>query len=371
MKILWISWKDTSHPQAGGAEVVMHELSKRMLADGHEVTLLTARHAGSTARDVIDGVHIIRVGNNRYVHPFAALAYYIRHLRNKFDLVIEDVNTAAYFSPFFKDTAKQVLFYHQLAREIWFQETPAPLSYVGYYVLEPLATFALGRPNVPTITISESTKKDLQKFGFKPERIHIISEGTHLAPVNDLAKIKKYAAPTLLSLGAMREMKRTLEQVKAFELAKKELPALTMKLAGDASGSYGRQVLDYISQSPYKDDIEYLGRVTNEQKLELMQRCQLISVTSLKEGWGLIVTEAASQGTPAVVYDVDGLRDSVRDGVTGSVTACTPTALAHGIVALLEDKKQYQSARQAGWEWSKTITFEQSYADLKQALEIT
>lgn len=370
MNILWLSWKDTTHPGAGGAEVVMHELSKRMIADGHAVTLLTARHPGATATDTIDGVSVIRVGNNRYTHSFAALAYYAKHLRNRFDIVIEDVNTAAYFSPFLKDSARRVLFYHQLAREIWHLEMKPPFSHIGYHVLEPLATFALSRPNITTITISESTKKDLQKFGFKPENIHIISEGTHMKPAADIASIKKFDRPTVLSLGAMREMKRTLEQVKAFELAKRRMPELQMKIVGDASGEYGQQVLRYIEQSPYSDDIAYLGRVSDEDKIAVMQKSHLIAVTSIKEGWGLIVTEANSQGTPAVVYDVDGLRDSVRNGETGIVTAVNPAALADGIVHLLSDQAVYDTMRQAAWEWSKTITFEQSYKDLKTILEI-
>lgn len=371
MRILWLSWKDTTHPGAGGAEVVMHELSKRMIADGHEVTLLTARYPGSSKEDTIDGVHVIRVGNNRYTHPFAALAYYAKHLRNTFDIVIEDVNTAAYFSPFLKDTAQQVLFYHQLAREIWYLEMKPPFSQLGYYFLEPLATFAMSRPNVTTVTISESTKKDLQKFGFKPERIKIISEGLHIEPAKDIAPIEKYEHPTILSLGAMREMKRTLDQVKAFELAKEYMPELRMKLAGDASGDYGQRVLRYIQQSPYHDDIEYLGRVSDEQKRTIMQQAHLIVVTSVKEGWGLIVTEANSQGTPAVAYDADGLRDSVRTGETGIVTAVNPSALADGIVALLQDPERYQAMRQTAWQWSKQITFDQSYKDLKAALEIS
>ncbi len=371
MKILWISWKDTSHPGAGGAEVVMHELSKRMIADGHEVTLLTARHPGSTRHDVIDGVKVIRIGNNRYVHPFAALRYYVKNLRNKFDLVIEDVNTAAYFSPFFKDSAQQVLFYHQLAREIWFLETPAPMSHVGYHILEPLATRLLSQPKVTTITISDSTKKDLERFGFKSDRIKIISEGTHLQAASDISKLKKYTTPTMLSLGAMREMKRTLEQIKAFEIAKKDIPDLQLKVAGDTSGAYGEQVMAYIAKSPHKKDIECLGRVSDEKKMELMQRCHFIGVTSIKEGWGLIVTEAASQGTPAVVYDVDGLRDSVKNGKTGIVTKPQPAELAKGIVQLLSmPTADYQKLRNAAWEWSKTITFEQSYKDLKKALQI-
>ena len=56
-------WKDIRHPEAGGAESVTHELMRRLAADEHEVTLVTARYPGSAERDEIDGVRIRRVGN--------------------------------------------------------------------------------------------------------------------------------------------------------------------------------------------------------------------------------------------------------------------------------------------------------------------
>ncbi len=78
MKILWLSWKDKHHPYAGGAEVVLHELCKRLVADGHEVTILTARYPGSKKYDTIDGARIVRIGSNPYNQSFLALMYYLR-----------------------------------------------------------------------------------------------------------------------------------------------------------------------------------------------------------------------------------------------------------------------------------------------------
>jgi glycosyltransferase involved in cell wall biosynthesis len=101
-----------------------------------------------------------------------------------------------------------------------------------------------------------------------------------------------------------------------------------------------------------------------------MRRSHLIVVTSVKEGWGLIVSEAASQGTPAVVYDVDGLRDSVRHQETGLVVAAQPTALAAAAAELLTDDPTYSRLQTAGWEWSKSLTFDQSYRDFKHILEL-
>jgi glycosyltransferase involved in cell wall biosynthesis len=369
MKILWLTWKDYTHPEAGGAEVVLRELAQRQVADGHQVSFLTIQHPGSAKSETLDGIDVIRVGTNRYLHPFQALGYYVRKLRNRYDIVIEVVNTAPYFALPFGGRARTYAFYHQLARDIWFIETKPPLSWLGYYLLEPVGTWLLGQAKAPLITISESTKHDLARYGWKPEHTHVISEGIEIEPIKSLAEVKKFSQPTLLALGSQRGMKRSLDQIKAFEIAKKELPSLQLKLAGQASGAYGQKVLKAIEMSPYKNDIEYLGRVSIEEKIRLMQKSHLLLMTSVKEGWGLTVTEANSQGTLAVVYNVDGLRDSVRNNQTGLIAEKnTPEAVADAVVQLLQDKKLYARLQEAAWQWSKKITFDASYRDFTAAL---
>jgi glycosyltransferase involved in cell wall biosynthesis len=164
-------------------------------------------------------------------------------------------------------------------------------------------------------------------------------------------------------------MKRTLETVRAFAYVKKEIPNAQLVIAGDMSGVYGEQVAREVAASLFVNDIAILGRISKEKKVEVLQRSHIITVTSVKEGWGLVVTEANSQGTPAVVYNVDGLRDSVRDGVTGSVTIQNkPELLAQAIVILLKDKDKYEQRRSAAHAWSKEITFDRSYTDFKKIL---
>lgn len=370
MNILWLAWKDQNHPARGGAEVVLHELINRQLAEGHNVTLLTAKYPGAKRKEQLpNGLRIIRIGSNRILHSLQALAYYLCFLRGNFGLIIETVNTAPYFSLLFRGRAKGIAFYHQLARKVWFFEAKAPLSYIGFFLIEPLATWLLSRARTPLVTVSESTKHDLSRFGWSSDRTHIISEGICFEPIKTLQSVKKFDNPTVLSLGAIRGMKRTLDQIRAFEIAKQTIPSLQMKIAGDASGKYGKEVLAAINQSSCRKDIEVLGRVNEQQKQRLMQQSHVITVTSIKEGWGLIVTEAASQGTPAIVYDADGLRDSVRHHETGLVVLPGPERLAAATVFSLRDKRRYQSMRRAAWEWSKRITFDKSYRDLKQAME--
>ena len=85
----------------------------------------------------------------------------------------------------------------------------------------------------------------------------------------------------------------------------------------------------------------------------------MLLVPAVREGWGLVVTEANAMGTPAVAYNVPGLRDSVVNGVTGVlVSNNTPNDLAECAIALLRDQvllEKYsnnalENSRQYNWD---------------------
>jgi len=356
-KILWFTWKDKKNSLAGGAEIVNEELAKRLAQNGYEVKLIVGGYKDATPKEIIDGYEVIRVGG-RWTVYWQAYKYYKKNLQGWADLVIDEINTIPFFSKFYVKE-KNILFIHQLCREIWFYQMFFPLNWIGY-IIEPIYLRLLnGRP---VITISNSTKSELQKLGFKD--IQIISEGIEIEPVDNLEQITKYPNPTILSLGSIRAMKRTKDILQAYNLAKQSIPNLELVIAGDSNDPYGQEFLQELEKSDYKQDIQYLGKVSIDKKIELMQKSHIILVTSVKEGWGLIVTEANSQGTPAIVYDVDGLRDSVIDSQTGIVcTTNTPVNLAQNIAKLFSDQTLYDKLRQESYKFSQSINFEQSYKD--------
>ena len=356
-KILWFTWKDKKNPLAGGAEIVNEELAKRLVQDGHQVKLIVGGYTGAEATEVIDGYEIIRVGG-RWTVYWQAYQYYQKHLKGWADLVIDEINTVPFFAKFYVKE-KNILFIHQLCREIWFYQMFFPLNWIGY-IIEPIYLRLLN--DRPVITISNSTKSELQKLGFKD--ISIISEGIEIDPVDNLDTITKYPNPTILSLGSIRAMKRTKDILQAYNLAKQSIPNLELVIAGDSNDPYGQEFLQKLEKSDYKQDIQYLGKVAIDKKIELMQKSHIILVTSVKEGWGLIVTEANSQGTPAIVYNVDGLRDSVIDNQTGLICSTnTPQTLAENISKLFSDQILYDKLRQESYKFSQSINFEQSYKE--------
>jgi glycosyltransferase involved in cell wall biosynthesis len=365
MNILWFTWKDLTHPLAGGAEVVNEELAKRLVEDGNEVIFIVGGYKGMKNESTKSGYRIIRLGNRLSVY-WKAYRYYKKNFIGWADIVIDEVNTIPFFCKLYVKEPN-IIFAHMLCRVIWFFELPEPLSSIGYFI-EPFYLKLLNKSRA--ITVSESTKKDLMSVGFKANNISIISEGVNGPILNKLPPLnKKIEEPIILSLGSMRPMKQTIDQIKAFELAKIKIPNLKLLIAGDSSGKYGAKVLDTVKKSPFSNDIVYKGKVSQAEKYRLMRQCSCILVTSIKEGWGLIVTEANSQGTPGIVYDVDGLRDSVRNNKTGLITKQNNSQhLANSVVKLLTNQKRYNSITTSAWLWSKHITFDKSFHEFNQII---
>jgi len=359
MNIIWFSWKDRWHPEAGGAETVSGEIMDRLARDGNNVYLITSSYPGANDQETKNGVNIIRGGNRYTVYVKAFLNHKRLFSDLKIDLVIDEMNTLPFWSGFYVKSQKKILLTYQLAKEVWFYQMKFPFSLIGY-VLEPIMLFIIKYGYSQTVTESNSTKNDLKKYGFK--NIKVFSIGMALSPIAKL--INKKNNGVILSLGAIRPMKRTLHAIKAFEFARDTNQKLKLIVAGDNSTKYAKRVIDYVKNSRHYSAIDIKGRVTAIEKISLMQSSEIILVTSIKEGWGLIVTEANSQGTPAIVYDVDGLRDSVKNNITGILSPNNnPREMGLNINKLLSNKQKNKSLREKAWSCSKKFTFEDSYRD--------
>lgn len=339
----------------------MHHLVR----DGHNVCHITSHYPGSLPDEMIDGIHTLRVGGRYSVYIRAWRTYRANKLNDWTDIVIDEMNTIPFASCLYSKR-RNVLLAYQLARSVWFYQMRFPFSLLGY-LAESIYLRLIAHGYSVILTESESTRQDMVRHGFPPDRIHVFRIGMSLQPLASLPLKSK--PPLILSLGSVRPMKRTLDAVKAFEYALDMKSPLRMIIAGDISGTYGRAVRKYVGQSRHSTAIEIKGRVADQERLRLMREASVILVTSIKEGWGLIVTEANSQGTPAIVYNSDGLRDSVHSGKTGLVVARNnPKVMGQAVAELVSDKERYAQLQEAAWQWSREFTFENSYKDFVHAI---
>ena len=365
MKILWLTWKDMEHPYAGGAELVNEEMASRLVEIGHEVIFLVAGWKDCSVEISKNGYRVIRVGNQFTVYILAFL-YYRKNLSNWADIIIDECNTVPFFAKFYAK-CKTVLMIQQYAREIWFYEMIFPFSLIGY-LAEPIYLWLLRKET--TFTFAKSTKKDLIKYGYKESNIHVLSETIRYKPLNDLSDLIKFNNPTILFFSTFRKMKRPHHVIQAFNIASNKIPNLKLVMAGGKGrGNFLSKIMQIIKNSPYSSNIEYLGPLYEEDKKRFMSKSHFICCTSIREGWGLIVTEAASQGTPAIVYNVNGLRDAVNYGSAGIITESnTPEGLAEAIVKGFLYSHKYPDLQVAALDFSRQITVDKTFLEFNAAI---
>ena len=357
MNILWFKWKDIHHHKAGGAEFVDNYLINKLVDDGHSVTIITSKSSNYKTKKKNERVQVVSIGNYISVYFFAFFSY--KKIRNqKFDFIIDEMNTFHFCTNFFIKEKKIVLCY-QLAKSIWFYQSFFPLNYLGFFI-EKLYLKIIA--NCKIVTESLSTKKDLIKHNISPENISTFNIGIKLFNNANIKKKYDFNELKILSFGSIRPMKRTLDQIKAFEFICEVVPNAKLLLAGDSSSRYGKSILEYISRSKFKTNIQYFSFVSNEKKIKLFKQVNLILTTSVKEGWGLVVTEANNFKVPAIGYNVDGIRDSIIHNYSGQLSEYeTPLSLSKEVLKVWSNKDLYLELSENAYINSLKYSVEESY----------
>jgi glycosyltransferase involved in cell wall biosynthesis len=323
VRILVLNWRDLAHPAAGGAEVYTEQVLRRWVAAGHEVTLFAAAVRGRPAEETVDGYRVVRAGSRFTVYRDAR-RWWERHGRGRFDVVVDETNTVPFLAhEWVDDGARTVALVHQTCEEIWHHNAPPLAAHLGRYLLEPGWLRRLA--GAPILAVSESTRDALARFGARD--VTVVPEGYE--PPAARPDVAREARPTAVFCGRMVSYKRPWEVIRAVRTARRDVPDLRLWMIG------GGPLLDRLRRSA-PEGVEFLGRVSEEEKHARMARAHVHLATSVREGWGLVVTEAAALGTPTIAYDVPGLRDSTR-AAGGVVVPPRPEALATRLVELLPE----------------------------------
>lgn len=363
MRILILNWRDIKNPDAGGAEIYTHEVSKRLVKNGNNVTIFCSLYPYAKSREVINNVEIIRQGKSWTVQLYAYKWY--KKNSEKFDLIIDQINTIPFFTPLYIKNKNKFAFFHQLCRNVWWYETIFPFNLIGY-LLEPL--YLKIYKNIPVITVSESTKRDLIKYGHKKENISICPEGLNFQFLNKLPIKEKN--PTIIFVGRLTSSKRPEDAILSFFLVSQKFPKANLWIIGQGKRTYKEKLMKLVKKFNLTEKVKFYGFVSQKKKLDLMKRAHILIVTSVKEGWGLIVTEAAACGTPSVVYNVDGLRDSVKNNKTGIICDVnSPGDLSNKVIKLLSNKEEYKRLQINAWQWSKEFSWDKTTYEFERIIK--
>lgn len=368
MDILLLNWKDIKNPEVGGAEVIAFEFARRLVKEGHTVTFFSRNFHGCKDKEVIDNVTIIRRGNKLSVY-LHALLYYCS-LKRKPDIVIDMINTVCWQTPFYVPKKNRVAYVNQLAKEVLFYELPFPLSFLAY-VLERIQY--LSYRDTRFICYSQSTKQDLVSFGIQERKIHVFTLGL------DHTRYKKYSKkaedPLFIFVARLVKMKRADLCIAAMSEVVKKYPRAKLVIIGNGPDEVRlRKMIDSFSLSDVVQAVGknnfFIDKNPVDVKVGLMREAWALLLPSVKEGWGMVVTEAAACGTPAIVSDVTGLRDSVLHNTSGIVLSKNPKpqALADAMIRIIEDSVYRSNLTKGALSWSKRFSWDKSYSEFRKLL---
>lgn len=311
MNILLINWQDPENPRAGGAEVHLHEIFRRIRAYGHRVTWLASGWPGAPREAEIDGIPIHRTGS-RYTFGLSVVPRYRRGLSGQpFDVVVEALNKVPVYSPLWAGVPV-VLLVHHLFGTTAFREASVPLAALTWLQERPLGRVYRGRP---VQAISRSTAADLVDRGLRESDITVIHPGVDLDFFRPAASPTRSISPTFLYLGRLQRYKRIDLIVRAFAGVLSALPAARLVLAG--AGTYEGRLRELARSLGLAEQVIFEGYVSEERKRELFRSAWANVFVSPKEGWGITNLEAAACGTLTIASDSPGLRESVVNGRTG------------------------------------------------------
>jgi glycosyltransferase involved in cell wall biosynthesis len=355
MRILILNLRDHTHPRAGGAEIFTHEVAKRWVAHGHAVTLIVSNFAGGAPTEVIDGIRIIRLGNYLTVRS-QARTYYRKHLRGNCDVVVDEYTNLPFLAP--KFVRESVVFLvHEVVGAKHLAVLPPGISHLMHYVMEP-RWYACYR-NVDTVTVSNSTRDELQKFGIN--KIRVVPQGLGNEPLEKVPPKEDVA--TFLFVGLLKKANCADECIRAFEIIESEMPEARLWVVGRGAQ---RKKLEAMAKGL---NVEFFGYVDDARKVDLMQRAHAMLVPGIREGWGMVITEANACGTPAIAYDIAGYRDAIRDGETGVLTETTPEAMARAAIRFARDTDLQTRLSEGALSWSRQFSWDTTAAAFLNEIE--
>lgn len=311
MRVVLVNWRDPWHSRAGGSERYAWEFAVALRDAGADVEFWTARDRGQGSADTHAGIAVRRLGGEYSFYARALLALLGQRWRRRVPDVVVDMDCGIpVFTPLVMPRRTPVvLVVHHIHQEQFRLAMRWPMSWLGRF-LEGRAMPRVYR-GIPTLAVSDSTVAEMrEQLGWRGE-VRVLHNGTDPAPDLDVDRVPD----RVVVFGRVVAHKRVDLVVRAFDVVRRRRPGATLDVVG--TGDELERVRSVVVELGLGDVVRLHGFLEDPDKSRALAEATLHVCASDAEGWGQVVLEAAAHGLPTLARDVPGMRDSVRDGVTG------------------------------------------------------
>lgn len=328
----------------GGAERWYRNLAERLAADGHEVTYLTLRQWERHEHPGVPGVNVRVVGprmqlyagpgQRRVLPPIVFGAGVLGHLLRyggRYDVV----HTCSF--PYFSLLAAAVAapvhryriavdWFEVWSRRYWQEYLGRVGGWVGWRV-QRLCT----RVRQRAFCFSRLYAERLREEGLRGE-VTILA-GIYEGPKT--LRPMRPAEPLVVFAGRHIPEKRVPAVVPAIARVRERIPGIRALILGD--GPDRALVQRLVREQGLDGVIEVPGFVATEAVEDAISRALCLLLPSRREGYGLVVVEAAAGGTPSVVVagEDNAAVELIEPGINGVVApSASPEDIADAIATV-------------------------------------
>jgi len=325
------AWRDLDDVEAGGSELFMSRVLGVWADAGLDITLRTSLAQGLAADSRRDGYRVVRRSGRFRVFPSAIGRELLRHNGPRPDAVVEAWNGVPFCSPvWFRGPRVTVL--HHVHEKMWPMVLPGPLARLGW-LLEGTLAPPLYR-TTPIVTNSTSSSDEIVgKLKIPAANVTIAPPGIDAHWCPDPA-VQRRSVPTIVAVGRLMPHKHFDRLINTVAEVRRTHPTAQLVIVGEG---YERPNLEAtIDAVDGRHWVTLAGRLDDDALREAYRTAWVVAATSVAEGFGMTLTEAAACGTPAVASNIAGHRDAVVDGVSGLLSD-SPSAMAEQLCAVLGD----------------------------------
>lgn len=307
-RVHMLAWRDLDDVEAGGSEVHAHEIARLWSEAGIEVVMRTSFAQGHPTRVRRDGYQVIRKAGRYLVFPRAAGSEAFARYGQR-DALVEIWNGMPFFSPIWA-RGPRIVFLHHVHADMWKMVLPPNLAKLGNALESKVAPRLYRRSRM--VTLSPSSKAEMLDIGFRDELVEVVPPGVdaRFTPGGD-----RSPTPLIVAVGRLVPVKRFDRLIRAAVAARQSAPDLELLIVG--TGPEREALAQLITSLDADGYISLAGRVDDDELVTLYRRAWAVASSSVREGWGMTLTEAAACGTPAIATRIPGHLDAVADGLSG------------------------------------------------------
>lgn len=348
-RVHMLAWRDLDDVEAGGSEVHAHNIASLWAQADIEVMHRTSFAAGRPQHVRRNGYAVVRKAGRYMVFPRSVLAELAGRNGHR-DALVEIWNGVPFMSPLWC-RGPHAVWLHHVHGPMWQMSLPPGLARAGRLLEEKVAPRFYRR--TPIVTLSNSSRDEMvAEMGFDADRITVVPPGVDQRFTPGPTKTQ---FPHVLAVGRLVPVKNFARLLGVMAAVRRRVPDAYLTIVGDG---YEREMLtERIDQLGARDYVRLVGRVDDDDLLELYRSAWVVASTSIREGWGMTLTEAAACGTPCVATRIAGHLDATVDGEAG-ILGDTDDELVAGLVEVLTDSDRRERMSKAAIDRASELTWE-------------